>query len=98
MGELAAGRVSVAFSVAKQRERADSRIAAAGVVKDEHGSSNGRILCAGRVEQQRRSAHCRIGTPVVEDQRSAANTSVKTAVGIGKERTPTKPCISSAGG
>ena len=55
-------------------------------------------MCAGGVEQQRCSAYCGIGTSVVEDQRSSANTSVEAAGRIQKERTPTKRCISSARG
>jgi predicted RNA-binding Zn-ribbon protein involved in translation (DUF1610 family) len=51
---------------------------------------------AGGVEQQRCSAHCGIGIRVIEDQRSSANTRAEAAGAIGKQRVPTKACVSSS--
>src|SRR5207253_4936971 len=81
----------------KERKRADSIVVSGNGVKDECVGSNGSVLEASGVEQQRCGAHCCIGTAVVEDQRSTAYSRIETAVRIGKERIPTKRCISSTG-
>src|SRR5215211_4608276 len=93
---MAIGRVAAAGGIVKKREKAGGRISATAIVKHEGICTDCCVLYAGRVEQQRCSAHRGIGTPVVEHQGSTANTGVKASVGIGKERTPTNRCISSA--
>src|SRR5436190_5861160 len=60
-------------------------------------SSNGRVECPGGVKQKRCRAHCGIGIPSVEDQRSGANTGVEVVGATEKERIPTNSCVSSAG-
>src|SRR5205823_10839796 len=80
-----------------ERKAADSSVAAGGAVKGHRVGSNGGVLSAAGVEQKRCRANCGIGICVVEGQRSTANTGIEVAGAIGKERTPTEPCISSAG-
>src|SRR5207249_2056532 len=77
-------------------KRSNGRVFGTAVVKDKRVSSNGGVVDTGGIEQQRCSANCCIVIPVVEDQRSATNTSAKAGVGIGKKRTPTECRISSA--
>src|SRR5207253_3182681 len=84
--------------VVKERKGADCVIVRATVVKDKRVGSNSYVLRAAGVEQHGYSADCGIGIRGVEDQRASANSGVETAVGIAKERVPTKARISSAGG
>ena len=91
------GGVGAAGGIVHERKVTSGSVGGTGVVKDQRIGSNGGVLCAGGVEQERYRAHCSIGICVVEGQRSSANSSIETAGGIRKERTPTEPCISSAG-
>ncbi len=92
------GRVEAAGGIVHERKVTGGSVGVTAVVKDERVGSNAGVVCAAGIEQQRCSAHRRIGIPVVERQRSAANTGVEAAGRIQKERTPTKPCISGACG
>src|SRR5947209_3223281 len=83
-------RVFVTDGVAEKRRSAESAVVRTRIVIDQRGGSDGRALCAAGVEQKRRRAHCSIGIPVVERERSTPNGSIKTAGRIAKECIPTK--------
>src|SRR5205807_8217727 len=94
-GGVPAAGVPAAGGVLIERKRANGRVAKAGGVKDQRVGSNGHVFIAGGVVQERCRAHCGIGIPVVESQRSSAKTGIVAAGGIHKKRIPTKPCVSS---
>ena len=73
------GRVGAAGGIVHERKVTSGSVGGTSVVKDQRVGSNGGVLCAGGVEQERYRANCGIGIAVVEDQRSAANTSIETA-------------------
>ena len=92
------GRVGAAAGIVHERKVTGASVVRTGVVKDERIGSNGGVLCAAGVEQERCHANRGIGTSIVEGQRSTADTGIETAGRIQKERSPTKCCVSSAGG
>jgi hypothetical protein len=70
----------------------------AGSVAGEHIDPSSCVETASGVAQECRNANGRILIPVVEQQRSSANTGVKAGSGVAKERKPTNCCVRSAGG
>src|SRR5207245_6804546 len=67
------------------------------VIKEERVGSNGRVVVGSDVEQQRSRAGCGIGIPVVEVQRSGADSGIEKAVRYEPSRVPPKPGIEPAG-
>ena len=92
------GRIGAAGGIVHERKVTSGSVGGTAVVKHERVGSKGGVLCAGSVEQERCHANCGVRICIIEGQRSTANTSIKTAGRIQKERAPTKCRISSASG